>query len=190
MVNGTSLRRLVAAPVAAPRVNPTRALKRPLFSIDAGVSAAPRPAAAPKRTSAALEPQSQANAAPPDARQLFSGYPANPALSLIATTPPFVPAFRTATITDGVQVWGLNHTYFATHETAQWIANQYGTGQVVEVPFGGNGGPYSASASEYHIKLPDGRLVNAGILAGYYERNPEALFPGLADKLIRAQLAA
>jgi len=187
MVNGTILRRIAAAPVAAPRVNPSRIRKSSVFSIDTGVSATP--AAAPKRTSAALEPQRQANAAPSDARQFFGGYPANPALSLIGTTPPFVPAFRTATITDGVQVWGLNHTYFATHETAQWIANQYGTGQVVEVPFGGNGGPYSASATEYHIKLPDGRLVNAGILAGYYERNPEALFPGLADKLIRAQLA-
>ena len=94
-----------------------------------------------------------------------------------------------AAITDGVQVWGLNHTYFATLETAQWIANRYGTGQTIEVPFGGNGGPFSASATEYHIRLADGRVVNAGILAGYYERNPEALFPGLADKLIRAQLA-
>ena len=49
------------------------------------------------------------------------------------------------------------------------------------------GGPVANGRS---IKLADGRLVNAGILAGYYERNPEALFPGLADKLIRAQLAA
>ena len=186
MVNGTSLRRLATAPVAAPRVNPTRLRKSPVFSINTGVSAAP--AAAPKRVSTTPDTESQANAGTSDFRQLFSGYPANPALSLI-TTPPFVPVFRTATITDGVQVWGLNHTYFATRETAQWIANQYGTGQIVEVPFGGNGGPYSASATEYHIKLPDGRLVNAGILAGYYERNPEALFPGLADKLIRAQLA-
>jgi len=31
-------------------------------------------------------------------------------------------------------------------------------------------------------------MVNAGILAGYYERNPESQFPGLADKLIRSQL--
>src|SRR5260370_852453 len=111
MVNGSSLRRLAAAPVAAPRVNPTRVLKRPVFSIDTGVSTGP--AAAPKRTSAAREPQSQANATPPDARQLFGGYPANPALSLIATTPPFFPVFRTATINDGVQVWGLNYNYLA-----------------------------------------------------------------------------
>src|SRR5258708_35085606 len=101
MVNGTSLRRL-AAHIAAPRVNPSRVRRSPAFSVNSGVSAAA--AAAPKRTSAAQEPQSQANAAVPDARQLFGGYAANPALSLIGTTPPFVPAFRTATITDGVQV--------------------------------------------------------------------------------------
>ena len=100
----------------------------------------------------------------------------------------FVPAFRKATGSDGVQTWPLNSTYFASTETAQWIANKYGSGEVVEVPFGGVGGIFTASANEYHIKLADGGLVNAGILAGYYERNPPDQFPGLADKLIRAQL--
>jgi hypothetical protein len=84
--------------------------------------------------------------------------------------------------------WNLNSTYFATKDTAQWIANKYGTGKVIEVPFGGSGGPFSASANEYAIQLADGRQVNAGILAGYYARNPEDKFPGLADKLIRGQL--
>jgi len=143
MVNGTSLWRLAAGPLAAPRVSPTRERRSSAFSINSGISAPA--AAAPKRASAAPGAESQANAGTTDFRQLFSGYPANPALSLI-TTPPFVPVFRTATITDRVQVWSLNHTYFATQKTAQWIANRYGTGQVVEVPFGGNGGPYSASA--------------------------------------------
>jgi hypothetical protein len=59
---------------------------------------------------------------------------------------------------------------------------------VIETPFGGSGGPYAASANEYQIKMADGRTVNAGILAGYYARNPESQFPGLADKLIRGQL--
>jgi hypothetical protein len=101
---------------------------------------------------------------------------------------PFIPAFRPATVTDGSAVWALNHDYFATKDTAQWIANKYGTGQVIETPFEGSGGPFAASATEFQIKLADGRTVNAGILAGYYERNPETQFPGLADKLIRGQL--
>src|SRR2546421_728953 len=81
--------------------------------------------------------------------------------------PAFVPTFRSATVTDGVNVWPLNSNYFASKETAQWIANKYGIGQVIETPFGGSGGPFAASANEYQIKLRDGRAVNAGILAGY-----------------------
>jgi len=163
-----------------------------VFSIDSGGSAAagvaPKRASASAVTSASSPPAaSHVNAGAENFRQLFNGLPARPAAASIEVSP-FVPVFRTATGTDGIQVWSLNRTYFATRETAQWIANRYGTGQTVEVPFGGSGGPFSASANEYHIKLADGRLVNAGILAGYYERNPEALFPGLADKLIRAQL--
>src|SRR5258708_39325 len=142
------------------------------------------PTIAPRRSSAtpafsltSLSPPNLSAASPLTnaPRQLFGGAP-------------FVPAFRQATVTDGSSVWALNHDYFATKDTAQWIANKYGTGQVIETPFEGSGGPFAASANEYHIKLADGRTVNAGILAGYYERNPESQFPGLADKLIRGQL--
>jgi hypothetical protein len=192
MVNGTSIRGVSGLPLSTTRVTPSRTQQKPAFSIDTSALAAA--AAVPKRTSpdvsaaaSAPAPQSQTSVAAADFRQLFSGLPAPPA-QVVFTPPPFVPTFRTAAVTDGLQSWGLNHTYFATQQTAQWIANRYGTGQVVEVPFGGSGGPFSATANEYHIRLADGRLVNAGILAGYYERNPETLFPGLADKLIRSQL--
>jgi hypothetical protein len=121
--------------------------------------------------------------------------PASPA-SASATVAPaaviadasFVPVFRSATVTDGTNVWPTNHDYFASQATAQWIANKYGTGQLVTTPFEGSGGPFSASASEYQVVLADGRSVNAGILASYYERNPESQFPGVADSLIRNQL--
>ena len=192
MVNGTSSRRVAGLPLAAPRVSTARAQQKPVFSIDTNTPAAAR--TVPKQTlpngaavASTPAPQSQTSAAAADFRQLFNGLPAPP-VPAVFTPPPFVPTFRSAAVTDGLQSWGLNHTYFATQETAQWIANRYGTGQVIEVPFGGSGGPFSASANEYHIKLADGRQVNAGILAGYYERNPETLFPGLADKFIRAQL--
>ncbi len=100
----------------------------------------------------------------------------------------FVPVFREAVVTDGVTAWNLNHDYFASQQTAQWIANRYGTGKVISTPFEGTGGPFNADQSEFQIVLADGRTVNAGILAGYYERNPPAQFPGLADQLIRSQL--
>ena len=101
--------------------------------------------------------------------------------------PPFRPAYRPAVITMAAAfpaTWALNPTYFATRETAEWIAQKYGTGEVVEVPFGGSGGPFQASDKEFHIKLPNGKTVNAGILAAYFDRNPESQFPGVADKLI------
>ena len=85
--------------------------------------------------------------------------------------------------------WPLNPAYFATRDTAQYIADKFGTGQIVQVPFGGTGGPYTSSAEEYHIVLPNGATVNAGLLADYYVRMPEAQFPGLADSMIQTAVA-
>jgi hypothetical protein len=64
----------------------------------------------------------------------------------------------------------LNPIYFATKETAQWIANKYGTGELVARPYDVTGGPYTANGTEYYIRLKDGGLVNAGLLADYYQR--------------------
>lgn len=79
----------------------------------------------------------------------------------------------------------LNRNYFATRETAQWIADKYGDGSVYETPYQGQGGPFWSNQRELHVRLGDGRMVNAGVLAAYYERNPPHLFPGVADRLIR-----
>jgi hypothetical protein len=200
MVHGTSSHRVTAIPTVAPHINTPRARTTPVFSVGSQLTAATAGSVKQSPSNAALttpatDPQSQVNSAAADFRQLFGGGSAAPtpvrSISAQNTTlanPPFVPSFRTATITDGNHVWPLNSTYFATKDTAQWIANKYGTGQVIETPFEGSGGFFQASANEYQIKLNDGRTVNAGILAGYYDRNPESQFPGLADKLIRSQL--
>ncbi|HTM49068.1 MAG TPA: hypothetical protein VL285_10320, partial [Bryobacteraceae bacterium] len=187
-VTGTGIQGLyfAAAEASAPRV--AKDTGKPVFSVDlaaaSGGAEVRRSAPARAASGPAASAASQPGAPTAEARQNSAAQAASPAAG-----PNFVPIFRAATITDGVQTWGLNHTYFATRETAQWIASRYGTGEVVELPFGGSNGPFSASATEFHVKLPNGRLVNAGMLAGYYERNPEALFPGLAEKLIRNQLA-
>lgn len=85
---------------------------------------------------------------------------------------------------------GLNPAYFATRATAEWMAKKYGTGEVVETPYEGNGGPYLANANEFQIRLKNGKLTNAGTLADYYRRMPEAQFPGVADAMIRSVLIA
>ena len=85
---------------------------------------------------------------------------------------------------------GLNPAYFATRATAEWMAKKYGTGEVVETPYEGNGGPYLANATEFQIRLSNGKLTNAGTLADYYRRMPEDQFPGVADSMIRSVLIA
>ena len=200
MIHGTSIHRPTTLPTVAPRINSAKTGTTSAFSVISTQS--PTVAASVQQSPVSLvpaslvtTPQSQVPSTADDFRQLFGGQP-GPAVPSAVTTPavttpvhpPFIPTFRTATITDGVNVWGLNSNYFATPDTAQWIANKYGTGQVIVTPFEGSGGPFAASANEYQIQLKDGRTVNAGILAGYYARNPESQFPGLADKLIRGQL--
>jgi hypothetical protein len=126
--------------------------------------------------------------APASSSVASSGAAAYPAVAATAE-PPLIPVFQGATETDGTNVWNLNAGYFADQPTAQWLADKYGTGVVVQTPFFNGGGPYSASASQNEIVLANGATVNAGVLASYYVRNPETEFPGLADTLIRNQLA-
>ena len=85
---------------------------------------------------------------------------------------------------------GLNPAYFATRATAEWMAKKYGTGEVVETPYEGNGGPYLANANEFQMRLRNGKLTNAGTLADYYRRMPESQFPGVADYMVRSVLIA
>jgi hypothetical protein len=195
MVQSISSRQAAVMTGAAERLGRDVISKTSVFSVNSAASgsaaaAASSPAeSAPAGRTTAI--QSQSNSAAVSFRQLFGGS-AGPIVAA-ASSPavadaPFSPAFRKATGSDGTLTWNLNPTYFATKDTAQWIATKYGTGEVIEAPFGGVGGIFSASALEYHIRLPDGREVNAGILAGYYDRNPPDKFPGLAEKLIKSQL--
>jgi len=127
----------------------------------------------------------------------FDPQPAAPAAPAETQTPadtpaPFVPQFLTnvqETSAMGGGPWPLNPAYFATQETAQYIADKFGTGQITQVPFGGTGGPYTSSAEEYHIVLANGATVNAGLLADYYVRWPESQCPGVADTMIQMAIA-
>jgi len=116
--------------------------------------------------------------------------PAAPSDTSGTTGAPFVPEFQQNL--EVVSSYGgsspLNPIYFATQQTAQWIANQYGTGEVIARPYDATGGPYTANGTEYYIQLSNGKQVNAGLLANYYQQYPEAQFPGYADSIIRQGL--
>jgi hypothetical protein len=102
------------------------------------------------------------------------------------TNPPFVPEFQQNL--EVVSAYGgssaLNPIYFATPQTAQWIANKYGTGEVVAKPYDATSGTYTANGTEYYIRLKNGGLVNAGLLADCYQRMSAAE----ADSTIRQGL--
>ena len=139
-------------------------------------------------------------AAPPPAKRLTPFDPQPAPVVTTATAPDaaavseaqFVPEFQQDVIVNSVYGTssGLNPAYFATRATAEWMANKYGTGEVVETPYEGNGGPYLATANEFQIRLRNGKLTNAGTLADYYRRMPEDQFPGVADSMIRSVLIA
>lgn len=103
---------------------------------------------------------------------------------------PFVPTFRNATGSDGLNTWPISSTYFASMDTAEEMAKRYADEddkRVSQVAFGGTGGLFTCDELEYHIAV-NGESKNAGLIAAYFARNPEDRFPGVADKLIRKVL--
>jgi hypothetical protein len=117
------------------------------------------------------------NTAADDFRALFSGKPA----PMVATEAPAPPP--TAQSVFGPQPWitnpggqapnGVNYNfnpiYFATPATAAKVAQMIG-GTVVATnaitPFG----PFTQNQPNQMVQLPDGRLINAGIIASFYDR--------------------
>ena len=86
----------------------------------------------------------------------------------------------------------LNFIWWATAATARAIASRYGARAVQVSPY------YPAQwtratfdpPAQWYLQFPDGTLINAGILADYFRRNPEAEHPGVADKYVRDYIAA
>jgi len=110
------------------------------------------------------------------------------------------PEFLKATIYDGRtgDKYPANTDYFATESTALWIAETYGDGKLSQSDLLGTGPFYCDTKMQMFSFTPpypgkgdppEPRWLNAGIYAAYYKRNPQDLYPGVADKLIKAELA-
>ncbi|MGH9659304.1 MAG: hypothetical protein ACRD96_12225 [Bryobacteraceae bacterium] len=111
------------------------------------------------------------------------GIPAPPAATP-SGPPPFVPTYEKHSIKSALGgEWPINEFYFASAETADYLAKKFGA-EVFTRRFGGDGGPFQASGVERWLRFPDGMEMNAGMLASYYTRNPEAQFPGYAERQI------
>jgi len=112
-----------------------------------------------------------------DFRAIFSGKPA-PA----DTPPPPPPPPPTAQSVFGDNPWianpggsapngvtyGYNPQYFATRATADKVAQMVG-GRVVETNAITPYGPFQQNQPNEMVQLPNGRLLNAGIIASLYD---------------------
>jgi hypothetical protein len=65
--------------------------------------------------------------------------------------------------------YGYNPTYFATKSAADKLAQMYG-GTVVEMNAITPYGPFQQNQMNQMIRFSNGNVVNAGILASYYDR--------------------
>jgi hypothetical protein len=79
--------------------------------------------------------------------------------------------------------YGYNKYYFATPETAAKVAQMLG-GKVVTANALAPSGPFTQNQPNQMVQMPDGRLVNAGIIASYYDHGwPQQM----VDRLVQSE---
>jgi hypothetical protein len=64
--------------------------------------------------------------------------------------------------------YSYNHYYFATPQTAAKVAQMLG-GTVVAVDAITPYGPFKQNQPNQMVRMPDGKLINAGLIAGLYD---------------------
>jgi hypothetical protein len=165
-VAATRAQAAVAATPAQAAVVTTRA--------QAAVAATPAPAAAVASTLnaavAASDSQAADSSSAPTAQSVFGSQP------WLATP--------TGNNPDGTQ-FGYNPIYFATPQTAQQIAAMVG-GQVVEQDAIAANGAMRQQVPNEMIQLSNGRVVNAGLIADFYDHGyPQSYIDMLIQNEIR-----
>jgi hypothetical protein len=81
--------------------------------------------------------------------------------------------------------YGYNPHYFATRDTATKVAQMVGGTVVQSNQFTPNGGPFAQSEPNYMVKLPDGRMVNPGLVASFYSHGYPQYY---VDQMIRNEV--
>jgi hypothetical protein len=150
------------------------------------------PVAAP----AATAPAATAPASP--SGTIGSVTPWSPTASVVPATPSTCPLAPTAQSLFGANPWSTeaggsgpagsyryNPYYFATPATAAKVAQMLG-GKVVAMnditPFG----PFQQNQPNQMVQMPDGRLINAGLVAGFYDHG---FTQQTVDKMIAAEVS-
>jgi hypothetical protein len=68
----------------------------------------------------------------------------------------------------GGNVYSYNPYYFATPQTAAKVAQMVGGTVVQSNAFTPNGGPFAQTQPNQMVQLPDGRMINPGLVASFY----------------------
>jgi len=81
--------------------------------------------------------------------------------------------------------YGFNPFYFATQQTATEVAQMVG-GKVVADNEMVSGGPFSQNQQNYMVQLPNGGLINPGLVASFYTHGyPQAM----VDQMVANEVA-
>ena len=146
-----------------------------------------------------LKTQSEpaATATPPASRMIGTPTPWSP--STVVAPPPVItsPLAPTAQSLFGANPWSTsaggtgpsgsysyNQYYFATPETAAKVAQMLG-GKVVAADTLTPYGPFKQNQPNLMVQMPDGRLINAGLVAGFYDHG---YTQQTVDKMISAEV--
>ena len=81
--------------------------------------------------------------------------------------------------------YGYNHYYFATPQTAAKVAQMLG-GKVVAMNAITPYGPFKQNQPNQMVQMPDGKLINAGLVAGFYDHG---FTQQMVDKMIAAEVS-
>lgn len=141
----------------------------------------PTTTATPTTTTTATDTSTNTGAG--DFRALFT--PKVSSTGVTATTDPFNPPANPAPTAESVfgaspwmtnptgvgpngQTYGYNPLYFATPQTAAQVAQMVGGTVVQSNQFTGNGGAFTQQQPNLMVQLPDGNLINPGLVASFY----------------------
>ena len=90
----------------------------------------------------------------------------------------------TGTVTTTGVTYNYNPYYFATAATAQKVAQMVG-GKVVETNAIAQFGPFQQSHPNQMVQLPNGRMINAGLFASFYDHGYSQSY---IDRLVSSEI--
>jgi hypothetical protein len=118
-------------------------------------------------------PVANTNPAPPQAPTAESVFGANPWMTAPVCQGP-----------SGVS-FSYNPIFFATQSTAQKVAQMVGGRVVQSNQFTPNGGPFQQQQPNWMVQLPNGNLINPGLVAAFYTHGyPQSYIDGLIAQAV------